>query len=197
MTPQVDFGLPPAGATTYSLSQEFMATSPLKRDDPADSREAFITMTGELLLLTQHFEMLLEKSLKIVFSDWDELSSESLFKKDKRSLGRVLSDFRSVVAIDSDIDVWLGKLVEERNFFAHHLSRQDGFDAETFEGRSAAWAFYATYYERLERATLLFSAIIYQKGKEQRIIIPNEDHHTEFIKVLEQFIPETNKLKRR
>ena len=174
-----------------------MATSPPERDDPADSREAFIAMTGELLLLTQHFEMLLEKSLKIVFSDWDELSSESLFKKDKRSLGRVLSDFRSVVAIDSDIDVWLGKLVEDRNFFAHHLSRQVGFDAETYEGRSAAWTFYANYYERLERATLLFSAIIYRKGREEQIIVPNEEKHADFIKVLEQFMPETNKMKRR
>lgn len=166
-------------------------------DDPEDTRESLIVFTGELLFLTQHFEMLLEKSLKLVFSDRAGLSAESLFKKDKRSLGRVLKDFREKVSIDDEIDVWLTKLVEERNFFVHHLSRQDWFDLDSTAGRNRIWGLYAQYFQRLEQATLLFTSILLKMGREQNIEVPDDEKYADFIQVLEHYLPETNKLKKK
>lgn len=173
-----------------------MSTQEEKLQD-LDKPEDALVFIGRVLLQTQQFENVLGSALKLVFSDRTELNAESFFKKDKRSLGRLLNDLRSIVSIDKDVDKWLTRLVEERNVFVHHLDNQEWFDLDTKEGRNRIWGFMQTYYTLLEQATLLFTAIIMEYLEDNGLETSLAECDDDFIDTIKNFLPETQKLRRK
>ena len=129
-----------------------------------DTPEEVFAQIGITLLLVQDFEFMFERALKLVFADSHELTTEIVFKKDKRSLGLLMSDLRSRAFIDEYIDDWMIDLLEDRNLFVHRLRDLKGFDCNTTKGRNIAWDFLGRFYPKIERGLLLFTAIHFKHG---------------------------------
>ena len=161
-----------------------------------DSPEEVFAQIGLTLLITQDFEFMLERALKLVFADSEELTAEIVFKKDKRSLGRLMTDLRSRASITEDIERWMVDLLEDRNLFAHRLRDLKGFDCHTTKGRDVIWKFLGDYYQRLEKGILLFTAIQYQHADEIGFdsLLFRYSKHTDFHKEIARYYPHTGKI---
>ena len=168
------------------------------KEDPVigDSAEEIFAQIGLTLLIVQDFEHVLERALKLVFADSHELTANIVFKKDKRSLGRLMIDLRSRASISEDIETWMVDLLEDRNLFAHRLRELEGFDCHTTKGRDAIWGFLGDFYQRLERGILLFTAIHYKHADEIGFdsVLFRYSKHTDFHKEIARYYPHVGKI---
>ena len=162
-----------------------------------DSEDEVLSQIGITLLLVQDFEFLLERSLKLVFAKSEELTADIVFKKDKRSLGLLMRDFRSRAHITEDIDRWMIDLLEDRNLFAHRLRDLDGFDTQTTKGRDVIWNFLGDFYQRLERGILLFVAVQCKHADEIGFdsTLYRYSKHADFHKEVVRYFPHLEKIK--
>ena len=161
-----------------------------------DSAEEVFAQIGLTLLLVQDFEHVFERALKLVFAESHELTTEIVFKKDKRSLGLLMSDLRSRTSITEDIDGWMMDLLEDRNLFAHRLRELDGFDCHTTKGRDVIWEFLGKFYPKLERGILLFTAIHFKHADAIGFdsVLFRYTKHTDFHAEIAKYYPQVGSI---
>lgn len=132
--------------------------------DPTDDPEVIFAQIGIQLLLVQDFEWLLERSLKLVFAERADLTAEKVYKADKRTLGMLVKELREKAMIDSDANILLSQLLEDRNLFVHRLRHEPWFDTATTAGRNEIWKFFQLFQPRLQHGIMLFTAILLKFG---------------------------------
>jgi len=164
-----------------------------------DSDEEVFATIGATLLVIQQFELLVERSLKLIYSDRADQTFEKIFAEDKRSLGILISDVRKKTNMAEDADNLLKGLLEDRNLFVHRLCHQDWFDAYTEEGRDAFWSFMGTFTPKLHLGNMLFSAILFRHA-EQSGVDPaffDQLRNHEFYLEVRRYYPDVNKIKKK
>ena len=164
-------------------------------DSEHDTPEEVYQFAGELLFITQSFEDIVGATIKLVYSDLSEFDIEAFYRHDKKTLGMLLRDLRKQVEIEDDFDDWLKELLQERNFFAHQISREPWFDPDAPEGRKQIWEFYSRYYQRLETAMMTFGNILFNFAKETGVEIPGDRYKDKAISDLQSYSDLAAKIK--
>ena len=164
-----------------------------------DSDEEVFANIGVTLLVIQQFELLVERSLKLIYSDRVDQTFEKVFAEDKRSLGILITDIRKKTNMSEDADKLLKDLLEDRNLFVHRLGHQEWFDAHTKEGRDAFWDFMGKFMPKLHMGNMLFSAILFRHAEERNVSpdLFDQLRNHEFYLEVRRYYPDVEKIKKR
>jgi hypothetical protein len=168
------------------------------KDEQPFTQDEILAQMGVLLLNVQSFEWLLLQALKLVYADEVDLTVEKIYAEDKRTLGALINGLKSKALISGDVEILLGKVLKDRNMFAHNLRHQDWFDLSTHEGRERALDFLMPFTQNLILAIQLFVAVHIKHGDqigfdspEVRKIKPDE------LWRVGEFYPHTEKMQKR
>src|SRR5436309_10310290 len=92
-------------------------------DDFQPTIDDTLALVGKLLLLTQMTEERISDVLRVVFKE-GILTAEDFVRKDKRTLGQLVSEIRQKMQVHKEFEGLLLVFVEQRNLFVHQLHSQ-------------------------------------------------------------------------
>jgi len=139
-------------------NQKKHSVKPIKpEDDIQPSVDDTLALVGKLLLLTQMTEERISDVLRVVFKE-GILTAEDFVRKDKRTLGQLVSEIRQKMQVHKEFEGLLLVFVEQRNLFVHQLHSQKWFNLGSTEGINTAWDALGQYLFNLEQVSLTFTA---------------------------------------
>lgn len=131
----------------------------MKKDIP--SKDETLCHIALLLLMTQDTEHCISSLIGIKYPD-KKPSWEEIEKLDKKTLGQLIGILKERVDINDKFIKFLTVFLEGRNKFIHELSRQEGFDLNTEEGRDKIWDFLQIYGKYLWEVYHIVNAAIFK-----------------------------------
>jgi hypothetical protein len=139
-------------------NQKNRSVKPLEpQEDIQPSVDDTLALVGKLLILTQQTEERISDVLRVVFKR-GVLTAEDFVRKDRKTLGQLVSEIRRKMQVHPDFEGLLLAFVEQRNLFVHQLHTQDWFNLDSTEGINTAWQALGRYMFNLEQVSFTFTA---------------------------------------